>query len=112
MRWEDIQRFDETNAEHVQALRERCLEGGRTAYAFGRKRGWEHANAPETAEIFGVNMTLDKQFPTAQVQPGVSGGSGYWWKWALQMASWWLEGYHQARAEGQGQPLKAPPFSC
>lgn len=33
MKWEEIEQFDETNVEHVQALHECCLEGGRVATA-------------------------------------------------------------------------------
>jgi hypothetical protein len=101
MHWNDIRQFDEHNAEHRQALRDRCLQGGHAAYAFNEKHGWSPSSLSELADVFGVNMTLDNRFPRELLHLDELGGSAYWWKWVEQMAAWWLEGYQQAQAEDQ-----------
>ena len=102
MLWKDVQQFDETNGEHVQALRERCWQGGQVVYAVEKKRGWPPCNVSVLAEAFGCNMSVDERFDFETFHLEVPGGSAYWWRWEQQMEAWWIEGYTQARSEDPG----------
>lgn len=97
MKWEEIDQFDEINTEHVQALRQRCLEGGHVAYTMRQRHGWQALTAPEVAKIalaFALNMLSEKSF--SDLTP-LYVASPYGQRWIETMREWWMEGYHQAR---------------
>lgn len=100
MQWEEISHFNETDEEHVQALRERCLSGGRVAYRMRLTYGWKELTAPlvaETADAFAVNMLIrEKSFAE---QENLLAGSAFGHEWIEKMSQWWAEGYRQARRE-------------
>jgi len=98
MHWVDIKHFDETDGEHVQALKERCLRGGQTVYTFSKKLEQTPSHITASAEAFASNMSIDARFSEDLFHLEVPGGSEDWWKWFQQMEAWWLEGYHQARS--------------
>jgi hypothetical protein len=104
MRWEDIVRFDENDQEHLQALRERCLHGGSSAYAFWNRQGWDmtEASVAQAAEIFAVNMlACEERFPDREAIFAVPGWSEYGRKWVQSMQQWWREGVQQASRSSQ-----------
>jgi hypothetical protein len=102
MHWEDIQRFDETNPAHVQALKEHCMQSGQLVYTIQKKQGRSPSlsDVSEFAYAFGCNMSIDDRFPSEQLHLE-SGGSEYWWKWVQQIAEWWLAGYNGAPSDDQ-----------
>lgn len=110
MKWEEIPAgtFDENNPQHVQALQELCQSKCRNTFTLGQKRGWKVYSPTELTEVaeksVGPNISIEDQFNRDLIQLDTLGGSEYWWKWVLQIAEWWRNGYLQA----QSQPVESP----
>jgi hypothetical protein len=104
MIWEEIPAgtFDEDNPEHVQALKEFCRNKGHAAYMINQKRGRKSSDPAELtkwAQSVGPNISIENQFNRELCQFDAPEWSDYWYKWVLQIADWWRDGYLQAQVE-------------